>query len=244
MKRIIPFLALFCITILGYGQISIDPEFVDFNHDNLDLSSNILDEVEKFTVCNISDQTVELVWVLEKGDGCNSDWDTQVCDNNVCYDFNVNSNQGILLSVLEPDSCSNLFALHVWPRSEAGCCNMQMYFYLKDNLQDAIGTVEFDVRINDTDCLLSDTKEEIASSLHIFPNPVSNYFRLDGNESSAVKELVVYNLLGRPIRSFNAIGVNEFDMTGMPQGIYLVGMVGENGELIKTVKISRQFMTP
>ncbi|MFT4972197.1 MAG: hypothetical protein ACI9JY_001400 [Saprospiraceae bacterium] len=37
---------------------------------------------------------------------------------------------------------------------------------------------------------------------------------------------------------------NSFDMVGLPGGIYLVGMVGEDGNIVKTVRISRQIVRP
>ena len=248
MKRNLLFFAfaLFSFSVIAQSPILIEPDYVEIHRDGLDLTNNNIDEVEKYKVTNISDEPVELIWFRDVSSGCNADWQTQVCDNNLCYLWGVSTNadSNIPPAVLEPGEFSDDFSLHVWPRMNAGCCSMRIHFFLKGNLQDTIGTVTFDVRMNDPDCALTDTEEEIASAIRVFPNPMTNYFQIDGNESNTVKELVVYNLIGRQVRTFDAINQSQFDMSGLPQGIYLVGMVGSNGEILKTVRLSRQFITP
>ena len=246
MKKVLPLMILlsFAITSFAQSPISIDPEFIEFNRDGLDLTDNYLDELEKFTVCNVSDATIDLIWVLERSPGCEANWQTQVCDNNVCFDFDTETNDGIINTTMTAGECSDLFSLHVWPRQTAGCCNMAIHYYLADDLDNSIGSIEFDIRINDPDCLLSDTKEEIASTIQVYPNPVTSHFYLDGNQDKVVKKLALYNLLGRQVRTYDAVNQSQFDMSGLPQGIYLMGMIGANGELLRTIRLNRQFETP
>ena len=247
IKKRILFGVFLVIYTTGYVQnpISISATNLELHLDNADLT--IMHVIkEEFSITNISDEKIELVWHLEKSETCNDDWVTIVTDSMLEY-LSITTNDGILTSDLEAGESWEQYSLALVIGGDdglEGCCTMKLHFFLDGDINDTLGTVGYDIRINDPDCALTDTEEEIASAIRVFPNPMTNYFQIDGNESNTVKELVVYNLIGRQVRTFDAINQSQFDMSGLPQDIYLVGMVGSNGEILKTVRLSRQFITP
>lgn len=249
MKRIVPILALIFTAMSAYAQlIEITPNPIQIYNDNVALNDDQAEVVSNYTVKNISTQPLSLIWVREVPEDCKESWRTLVCDNNNCYaDFiGTNGVDGAdNPAVLQPGQSYEEFALHVLPHGSAGCCNVKIYYYLQSDLNNPIEVVDFDIRINDPNCeLTSTTSEAVVSALRVFPNPMTDFFQLEGNESNDVKQLVVYNLIGRQVRSFDATNSNNFDMSGLPQGIYLIGMVGDNGNILKTVRISRQIARP
>ena len=247
-KAVLSFITIFC-AVLCFAQspITIEPEVVPIYRENLDLTDNYLDESENYTVTNISSDTVHLRWAREVNPGCNDAWRTQVCDNNLCYPFARNDifDLDLPAATLAPGESSSIFAFHVWPSGESGCCSMFLNYFLEDDLTESIATVKFDIRMNDSDCLLSSTDDRVETeALQVYPNPVTSQFQLKGNENGAVEQLIVYNIIGRQVRQFDATNQQQFDMSGLPGGIYLVGMVNDKGEIINTVRISRSVMAP
>lgn len=249
MNRIIPF---FVFVLFAFGMnaqtLEITPNSpVDASFDGLDLTDNYLEPIAHFAVQNVSSEEVSLRWVRNISSDCNAAWEFPVCDNNQCYAAAVSSNINSsfeIPAVLAAGESSDLFALHIRPKGQAGCCTVSLDFYLTSDPDVIIETVEFDVRINDPDCQITSTSEAVISALRVFPNPMTDYFQLEGNEDNDVKQLAVYNVIGRQVRSFDATAANRFDMTGLPGGIYLVGMIGEDGEILKTVRMSRQILRP
>ncbi|MFT4762856.1 MAG: hypothetical protein ACI9LN_004845 [Saprospiraceae bacterium] len=250
MKRIIPFLAFILLAFCASAQIlEITPNPVMMNFEDVDLTDNYIEEIGHYDITNTSSEAVSLRWVRIVSPDCNADWQLPVCDNNQCYSAAVSSNVDANLgldapAILQAGEMSDLFSLHVKPKGQAGCCTVKLEFYLANDSSTVLETIDFDIRINDPNCDVVSTSEAMVSALRVFPNPMTDFFQLEGNDGNDVKELVVYNLIGRQVRSFDATIANSFDMVGLPGGIYLVGMVGEDGNIVKTVRISRQIVRP
>ena len=250
MKRIIPFLAFILLTVVASAQIlEITPNPVMMNYENVDLTDNYIEEVGHYDITNMTNEQVSLRWLRKASPDCNVEWELPVCDNNNCYPAAVSSNIDPNLgldnpAILEAGETSDLFSLHVKPKGQAGCCTVELEFYLTSDPNTVIETIEFDIRINNPTCSPVSTSEEVVSALRVFPNPMTDLFQLEGNDANDVKELAVYNLIGRQVRSFDATTATSFDMGGLPGGIYLIGMVGEDGNILKTVRISRQIVRP
>ena len=250
MKRIIPFLAFILLAIAASAQIlEITPNPVMMNFEDVDLTDNYIEEVGHYNITNMTNEAVSLRWVRIPSPDCDAEWQLPVCDNNQCYSAAVSSNISPDIgldapAILQAGETSDLFSLHIKPKGQAGCCTVELEFYLTSDPNTVIETIEFDVRINDPNCNIVSTSEEVVSALRVFPNPMTDYFQLEGNDANDVKELAVYNLIGRQVRSFDATTATSFDMGGLPGGIYLIGMVGEDGNILKTVRISRHIVRP
>lgn len=248
MKRIIPFLAFIFISFVASAQIiEISPNPKEMFYEGQDLSDNYLDNVGKYDVTNMTNEQVSLRWRRLDTPGCPMAWEYLICDNNNCYSASIvtNIDNGLEPAVLEANEVvTDLFSLHVKPKGSPGCCTVQLEYYLDSDPTTVIETAVFEVKINDPNCDAVSTSEEVVSALRVFPNPMTDYFQLEGNDANDVKELAVYNLIGRQVRSFDATTATSFDMGGLPGGIYLIGMVGEDGNILKTVRISRQIVRP
>lgn len=75
--------------------------------------------------------------------------------------------------------------------------------------------------------------------LAVFPNPVSdNIFVQD--HADAVAEVIVFNLLGKKIKSFEAAKGDNYYVGDLPKGVYLVQLVGRNKQTLKTQKMDKR----
>jgi len=72
-------------------------------------------------------------------------------------------------------------------------------------------------------------KENSASGVTIYPNPVNNVLYLSGHYNCAV----IYDIQGRELKMIN--GKSSIDISNFPKGIYLINIAVDNGNIIKKV---------
>lgn len=73
--------------------------------------------------------------------------------------------------------------------------------------------------------------------IYLYPNPASNYFTLNTTTS----KVEIYSITGQLVKSFNTIRSkeNQFSISDLNQGIYIVKILGENSEL-KVMRLLKQ----
>ncbi len=78
------------------------------------------------------------------------------------------------------------------------------------------------------------------TDLNIYPNPAINYIAFD-NVKGLVKEVVIYNLVGRPMKRLAAIeGENHCDVSDLSKGMYLIQLLDPKGNVITTKRINKR----
>jgi hypothetical protein len=97
----------------------------------------------------------------------------------------------------------------------------------------ACGITSFDVEVEEgeiDDVGIEDPAQPFA--VNLFPNPTDGRVFLVSEYSL---DIVVYNILGKCVA--NANGVNEFDLSNQPTGVYLVQISSEKGVLTKKITL-------
>lgn len=73
----------------------------------------------------------------------------------------------------------------------------------------------------------------------VFPNPATDNISVR-DQSDAVGEVVVFNLLGKRVKTFVAAKGDDYYIGDLPKGVYLVQLMGRNKQTIKTQKIEKR----
>ncbi len=77
-------------------------------------------------------------------------------------------------------------------------------------------------------------------ALKLYPNPAIDFINLN-NEEEAVREVVVFSVTGRQMRQFDAVkGKNEFQVSDLPKGMYLVQLLGQKSEILLTQRLNKR----
>ncbi len=80
-----------------------------------------------------------------------------------------------------------------------------------------------------------------AQVLKLYPNPGDDEFRI--SSTTALARVTVTNMLGKVVKTFH--GHNDtYDVSELPNGIYLVGLTGLDGRVIKTLRFSKRSVRP
>ena len=75
--------------------------------------------------------------------------------------------------------------------------------------------------------------------LSVFPNPTTENISVQDN-ADAVGQIVVFNLLGKKIKVFEASKGEHYYIGDLAKGVYLVQLVGRNKQVVKTQKIEKR----
>ena len=81
-----------------------------------------------------------------------------------------------------------------------------------------------------------------AYELRVFPNPMTDSFQVVDN--IIVDEIVIYNIIGRKIRTFTHESNKKYSLGDMPDGMYFISLISETEGVLKTLRISKRVMRP
>ena len=76
-----------------------------------------------------------------------------------------------------------------------------------------------------------------AEDLRIFPNPVTTTFEI--GHSERVKDVLVINMVGREVKSFDFATKKKYDIADLPQGMYLVQLKDAEDKVIHTQRVKK-----
>ncbi|MCB0518558.1 MAG: T9SS type A sorting domain-containing protein [Lewinellaceae bacterium] len=75
--------------------------------------------------------------------------------------------------------------------------------------------------------------------ISIYPNPATNYISV--NKAENVKQIAIFNLVGRKLKSFDDVNKDQhYDVTDLPNGMYLVRIIDNANKVITTQRISKR----
>ena len=77
---------------------------------------------------------------------------------------------------------------------------------------------------------LSISNFELNNTISLSPNPASNIFKVNTLNNTIIKEISIYNILGKKVNALN-IGVNQFDISSLSTGMYMVKIKDSKGSI-------------
>lgn len=164
--------------------------------------------------------------VINMTPGCAS----RVCDINVCYIASVSSK----LFTLEANAGGPLILHFDNPDSIAGANAIIRLKVTNANLTTDTASVVF---LYTSD--LSDTKDKLpAANVKLFPNPTSDYFQLENAE--AVSRIRVFSLDGRNVAEFAATPGQQYYLTDLPSGSYLLALEDKAGQAFQALEVVKK----
>ena len=76
-------------------------------------------------------------------------------------------------------------------------------------------------------------------NVRIYPNPATSYIGLD--QAPTVEHIVIYNVVGRRVKDFEVTRQDEQYYIGdLPNGMYLVQLLGEKQKIISTKRLNKR----
>ncbi len=72
----------------------------------------------------------------------------------------------------------------------------------------------------------------------VFPNPTSQYFSI--SETKGVSKLGVFNLVGKEMRSFQALEGEKYNIGDLPNGMYLIQLFDNDKKVVSTLRLQKR----
>ena len=74
--------------------------------------------------------------------------------------------------------------------------------------------------------------------ISIYPNPATEYITV--NNEDAVKNIVLFNMVGRKMRTFTAEKGERYEIGDLPNGLYVVQLFGKNNKVLTTQRLTKK----
>lgn len=247
MNRLYFLLALLFVISLPLGAqdvLDIEPALVQ-EQLTIQPADQSREEVMKVVVTNTSGRSLRLRWdknVVYQP----YVWESQVCDKEASYPPTVTSNydplQGVVAPiVLQAGERFDLF-LTISSFNIKGQGKVEILFREVDRPEQIIGTAAFQLNLIDTEDRARINRAGERPS--VYPNPVHDRFFLT-NLPASVSRIDLYNTLGGKVRSYNNPQPGDSFVAGdLPQGVYLLSLVDEDGKVIRTLRLLRRDFRP
>jgi len=175
-----------------------------------------------------------------------SDWLTEaafgICDNNQCY--NNTGGTYIWNGISGPFFTSNTYSVS------------GDYHLALDLSGVSSGTHWVTVSLSDINSSTSQTATFIitkpvpsavpavinSDNIVLYPNPASNELNVVYDASADVKNIAVYNIIGKVITVYKVTANNSanLDIENLPSGIYFVRLMNSHGDVVVTRKFTKQ----
>ncbi len=235
---LLSFITVFSATVVAQNYtVEPIPAYGDADLDNPATDPD--DVIASAHITNNTSDSLFLRWERIVNDKPDS-WNTAVCDVNLCYFPTVSSKEFIL----PPNLSGGEMLVHAYPGLEPGGIDengaVPGTAHVKiriTNLNDAADSLITEYNFTVTGSPIASISEVELKALKIFPNPASGYFRL--TETQEIQQLVVYNILGRKVRTFDVTSDKNYNIGDLPNGVYLVGMIDRDQETVKTLRLQK-----
>lgn len=180
---------------------------------------------------NLTNRTLTLRWEIEKRN-LSEGWQAVVCDRQ-CYTPNTDQRS----FRLQPGEVLHDFQVSFRPNGKEGIGHVEVVLYEEDAPKQR-QSITFSGAAKSTSSGLANLSKEGAAP-SIYPNPVTEFMFLQ-DDYSRVKHIEVYNVVGRKMQGFSVGYAGEkYDVSRLPRGIYMVRMLDEQGNILRTQRISK-----
>ncbi len=181
--------------------------------------------IAQATVKNESSETKLILWqrnVLSLTEG----WGTAICDKNICYDPSIDAFEFELTA-----GETGTINVYGYPGGIEGRAKVELTLTDSADPNNTVSAT-YDVR---SEGVVTSTNNISKSDIKIYPNPTAQYIStMDGSD---VDQLIVYNIVGRPVKKFKANNDNQYDVSQLPIGIYLVRLFNKREQTLKTIRL-------
>ncbi len=195
------------------------------------------DVVASAHITNNTSDTIYMKWerIVNDKPEC---WETAVCDVDLCYYFTINSVEFELPPNLE-DGEMLVHAYTGGAPGETPTIGEAEVVVRLSNLNDPADTLilEYYFTVTGSGSCVTSVSSAERETLKIYPNPTADYFHL--TETQEIQQLVIYNILGNRVRTFDVNGNQNYNIDDLPNGVYLVGMIDREYETLKTVMLQK-----
>lgn len=228
MKQTILLFILFFTFGLSAQDLIVDP-------DPVTLEFNVADGDTKvdFYITNNTNRDTEVWWEFDRGESPD-EWDFYLCDINLCYTPAITSCPCSKPNELFANT-EYVYMMHCVPNGVAGTGVVNLRILEECEGQTSIIEIPITYVVNET---TSTSFQDINNNISIYPNPASQQMNI--KEDADVTDVVIYNLIGKKIKSLKHTPGRSHDISDLDRGIYLVRMLNKEQNILKVTRLTKR----
>jgi hypothetical protein len=225
MKYTLLFTLFFTFILRGGAQVTLtlSPDIV-----NATVHPDTFEIRAKATLKNTSTVTKKFSWTRSIKN-MTAGWACLVCDKNTCWASSVNTPVDQI--ELAAGATSNI-DVYIRPDKKLGAAVVEVKIYEVGNETNTVtGKYNFSTTTRTRDL------RDNGTTLRIYPNPTVDFFQITDNDM--VEKVVIYNIIGRQMRSYKATDGLKYTVNDLPDGLYIIRLLSNSGATVKTVRLSK-----
>ena len=74
--------------------------------------------------------------------------------------------------------------------------------------------------------------------IKVSPNPAIDYFNVTSNIN--FNRIQLYNIIGKPLKTYRPSADNNYQLSDIPGGLYILRFMDANNQVIKTIKLYKK----
>lgn len=180
------------------------------------------------TVAN--DTTYRIYWKMEFPESFKQGWQIQLCDLNLCYDYNapMSANTNSKANVMGMGT--HTFEIGFLPNNIEGNGQVILTLYGNKEFTTLVKTIPISLVAGS-----SSSNDINGAGLKVFPNPTNNYFQIyNGNH---IKKIEIYNVVGSKVKTFNNTPNAQHDISELRRGPYIIKLFDARNRAVKTIRL-------
>lgn len=245
MKNLLcAFLFLFSISVSGQ-LIAPDDLSIVATPDETDIEL-------KYNLQLEGQDSVWVHWEIVVGEDTPTEWETWLCDNVLCYFSSVRNNPTGAFKINRfYENIPTQWSFHTNPNGVDGVGSVIINTYYLDYTTANHTPFDFSDVEYDGDTLSMSSHSIVVNvengvsvqdidltSVKIYPNPTTDIFQVKSDEY--VKTIGVYNVVGKLVEEMTHSAGQSHNIEHLNKGMYLVRLMSEEGQVIKTMKLSKR----
>lgn len=177
------------------------------------------------TLTNTSSSTKTVQW--NRTENIPMGWYSYVCDKELCY---LPSAGTATFSMTAGEEVAMKLTAYA---DAAGTGEITLDMFDVDNNADIVSTT---FNLN---AILTDVEDFDIAVVKIYPNPATDFIKI--TNADGIETMEIYNLIGKKVGSFNNINTfDTYNVSDLPNGMYLVRLLDEDNEVLGTKRISKR----
>ena len=244
MKKIFTLISGFLLffnsnSLKAQSSFTVQHDTVTYTWPGGATAQNIEDAVVNLST--VSTDSIVVSWKVV-GTDFPSDWkaNTGICDNNLCYTLpglwpstgNMTSNKyapgngdfHLQLNLSTVTSTPGCHFVTVRMHNSAIVTDSATETYIVCNVTTGVPTIK--------------STDEVV----LYPNPASNELNIVYDANADIKNIAVYNIIGKLMTVYKVTGNNSanLNLENIPSGIYFVRLINAHGAVVATRKFTKQ----
>lgn len=235
MKYILPVFLFFVFAYsLSAQQIKATPEIVE-QHIVTDLSDFSAELELPGKITNTTNAPVEVKWFQTLWDQP-FEWQAEISDRDNYYLADENGyidSDYVMPLLLQPGETIDL-SIFIYPNGRAGTATYAIDIVDAQDNSNVLETIVYYISIAHTE----EVEAVTIRNVKVFPNPARDYFEITPNQ--LVAKITLYNSIGQRIKTYTAERGKKYDVSTIPNGLYLAELSDDNGKTLKTVRLLKR----